>query len=359
MIHQLGGFFSRFPWVLYVVKIVLLVVVALLLWRFVLAGLRRWARRKQAALIDGLVALVDQALVPFLGLAVVAASINLFPLSAKLLAVINRIVYLGVLAVGLYYSTRTAGLLLNHWITRAEGRLTLREPLWFFTRLIFAVLGIMLVLENLGVSLTAAWTTLGVGGVAVALALQDTLSNFFAGVYIRLDSPVRVGDYIRMDTGDKGVVSKLGWRSTRIQTEENNIIVVPNSKIASAIVTNYNRPEAQLSLPLRVRVSYNCDPEHVERVLVDEASRAVGQVEGLLAEPRPYVRLIPGFRESSLDFTLFCRVMSTSDAEELVQHELRKRILVRFRREGIEIPFPQRDVHFQTHSPMALSAAPR
>lgn len=108
-------------------------------------------------------------------------------------------------------------------------------------------------LDNLGISLTAVWTTLGVGSVAIALALQDTLSNFFAGVYVRLDSPVRVGDYIRLDGGNEGFVVQIGWRSTRIRTLPNNIAVVPNAKLASAVITNYSMAEYQMSLSTSCR----------------------------------------------------------------------------------------------------------
>jgi small-conductance mechanosensitive channel len=209
---------------------------------------------------------------------------------------------------------------------------------------VFAGFAVMIVLDNLGVSLTAVWTTLGVGSVAVALALQDTLSNFFAGVYLRLDSPVRVGDYIKIESGEEGFVIEQGWRSARIRTLPNNVVVVPNAKLASTIVTNYSLPEPQMSLLISVGVSYDSDPDHTEQILVEEATRAAKEVEGLLSDPPPFVRFIPGFGDSSLNFTLICRVATFVD-QYLVQHELRKRILARFRREGITIPFPQRDIH--------------
>jgi small-conductance mechanosensitive channel len=206
----------------------------------------------------------------------------------------------------------------------------------------------MIVLDNLGVSLTAVWTTLGVGSVAVALALQDTLSNFFAGVYLRLDNPLRLGDYIKLEGGEEGFVVQQGWRSTRIRTLPNNIVIVPNGKLASAIVTNYSLPEPEMSLLVPIGVSYDNDPEVVERILVEEATAGAGQIEGLCREPGPFVRFIPGFGDSSLNFTLICRVSTFVD-QYLVQHELRKRIFARFRHEGITIPFPQRDVHVFRH----------
>jgi small-conductance mechanosensitive channel len=133
-----------------------------------------------------------------------------------------------------------------------------------------------------------------------------------------------------------------------MRTLPNNIVVVPNAKLASAIVTNYTMPESQMSLLVSISVSYESDPDQVEKILIEEATRAAGNVPGLLGEPAPFVRFIPGFGDSSLDFTLICRVATFVD-QYLAQHELRKRILARFRAEGISIPFPQRDVHVYNH----------
>jgi small-conductance mechanosensitive channel len=126
----------------------------------------------------------------------------------------------------------------------------------------------------------------------------------------------------------------------------NNMIIVPNAKLAQSTLTNYYLPEQRMSLLIPVSVSYSSDPEQVEKILVEEATRAGGDVPGLLADPPPFVRFIPGFGESSLDFTLICQVGEFVD-QYLAQHELRKRIFHRFQEEGIEIPFPQRVVHMR------------
>jgi len=178
----------------------------------------------------------------------------------------------------------------------------------------------------------------------VVLALQDTLSNLFAGVHILMEKPLRVGDYVKLESGQEGYVTDVGWRTTRIRMLPNNMIIVPNAKLAQSIVTNYYLPEQRMALLVPISVSYDSDPEHVERILVEEVSRAAGEVPGLLADPAPFVRFIPGFGDSSLDFTLICQVREFVD-QYLAQHELRKRIFRRFRQEGIEIPFPQRVVH--------------
>lgn len=344
MFKEIAPWVAATPGFRYGGEILLSILATWLAKRFLITRLKRWAEKTAGTLNDHLVSLVDRALNPSLGVVVLAISVNILPLPDKFLKVMNRTAYFLALAVALYYGSKVCQLLLNFWLARKNEHTQWREPVRFLSRVLFAGLGTMLVLDNLGVSLTAVWTTLGVGSVAIALALQDTLSNFFAGVYIRLDRPVRLGDYVKLDGGNEGFVAQIGWRSTRIRTLPNNIVVVPNGKLATAILTNYSMPESQMSLLVPVSVSYDCDPDKVESILIEEAKKAAKEVDGLLADPAPFVRFIPGFGESSLDFTLICRVSTYVD-QYLAQHELRKRILARFRNEHIQIPYPQRDVH--------------
>lgn len=208
------------------------------------------------------------------------------------------------------------------------------------------VIGFLIILSVLGISITPLITALGVGGLAVALALQDTLSNLFAGIHILVEKSIRVGDFIKLETGQEGYVEDITWRTTRIRMLPNNMVVIPNSKLSQSIVINYYLPEKRMSLLIPIGVSYSSDPEKVEKILVEETKKAVGEIPGLLGEPEPFVRFIPGFGESSLDFTLICQVKEFVD-QYLAQHELRKRIFRRFKEEGIEIPFPHRTVYLR------------
>jgi small-conductance mechanosensitive channel len=205
------------------------------------------------------------------------------------------------------------------------------------------VVGVLVLLSVLGIHITPILTALGVGGLALALALQDTLSNLFAGVHLLADKPIRVGDYVKIAETVEGHVVDIGWRSTRVRMLQNTVVVVPNKKVAESVIVNYDMPEPRMALSIRVSVGYKSDPDRVERALVDEARRAAGEIPGLLAEPAPLARLIPGFGEFSLDFTLICYVRSFAD-QFPVQHELRKRVLRRLRAEEIEIPYPTRTV---------------
>ena len=245
-----------------------------------------------------------------------------------------------------YVAMRLAGNLLKVYgsgVAEVRAVTTLTQTL---IQIAIAIFGLLTLLTHLGYSITPMLTALGVGGLAVALALQDTLGNLFAGFYIAVAGQIRVGDYIRLNTGEEGYVTDITWRTTTIRALANNLIMIPNSKLSQAIVTNFHLPEKRMSLVLQINVSYDADPEQVERVLVEEAKQAAGELPGLLAEPEPSARFNPGFGESSLGFALAVHVAEFVD-QFAVQSELRKRLLRRFRKEGIEIPYPTRTVHVQ------------
>jgi small-conductance mechanosensitive channel len=210
------------------------------------------------------------------------------------------------------------------------------------------ILGALVLLDHFHVSITPMLTALGVGGLAVALALQDTLSNLFGGFYVAMAGQVRLGDYIKLNTGEEGYVADIAWRSTTMRGLGNNTVIVPNAKLAQAIVTNYCLPEKRMASMVELRVSYDCDPGHIERVLLEIAAEGAREIPGMLAEPAPSVAFDPGFGDSALGFTLNYQVADF--ASQLgVRHELRKRIFRRFREEGVRIPFPARVVYL--HAP--------
>jgi len=237
-----------------------------------------------------------------------------------------------------------SGRLLTAFLQKIELPISVASLLNTVAKALVYAVGLLMMLHYLGISITPIITALGVGGLAMALALQDTLSNLFAGIHILAEHTIRVGDVIRLEGGQEGVVVDIGWRTTRIRMPQNNLVIVPNSKLSQSVVLNYHLPEQRVVLLLPVGVSYDTDPDVVEKVLIDEATKAAAEVAGLLADPPPAVRFVPGFGDSSLNFTLVCHVKDVLD-QPLVQHELNKRIFKRFKQEGIEIPFPTRTVY--------------
>ncbi|GFE60700.1 mechanosensitive ion channel family protein [Geobacter sp. AOG2] len=206
-------------------------------------------------------------------------------------------------------------------------------------------MGALIILQSLGISITPILTALGVGGLAVALALQDTLSNIFSGLHIIATRQIRQGDYIRLDGGEEGYVTDITWRNTVVQTLPNNMVLVPNSKLAGAIVTNYHLPDTEMGLLVQVGVSYDSNLEEVERVTIEVAREALQDVQGGIHAFEPFIRYHT-FADFSINFTVILRCVEYVD-QYLLKHEFIKKLHRRYRDEGIEIPFPIRTVHIK------------
>lgn len=224
------------------------------------------------------------------------------------------------------------------------GRLSVALPTTSLTENLVKVLvyglGLLLVLSNLGISITPLLTALGVGSLAVALALQDTLSNLFAGIYIIANRQIGVGDYIKLDSGQEGYVLDIGWRATRVRELPNNVIVIPNAKLSQSILTNYYLPEKEMSVVFQAGVAYGSDLKKVEAVTIETARETLKEVQGGVDSFEPFIRFHT-FGQSSVDFSVILRVREYTD-RYLVVHEFVKRLHARYAKENITIPFPQR-----------------
>jgi small-conductance mechanosensitive channel len=242
--------------------------------------------------------------------------------------------------------SRLAGGLIRFHGSGIPGALPVTTLTQTLAQLAVVILGLLVLLNLWGVSITPILTALGVGGLAVALALQDTLSNLFAGFYVAVAGQVRLGDYIRLNTGEEGYVTDIGWRSTTIRALASNMIIIPNSKLGQAIVTNFYLPDKRVGVSIQIGVSHDCDPDRVERVLLEEAQAAAREIPGMLAEPVPSVSFDPGFGDWSLRFTLGYSVQEFAD-QFRVSPELRKRMLKRLRQEKIDMPFPTRTIYMR------------
>lgn len=207
------------------------------------------------------------------------------------------------------------------------------------------VLGFLIMLDYLGISITPIITALGVGGLAIALALQDTLSNLFSGLHILMTKKIRPGDYVKLDSGDEGYVVDITWRNTTIRALANNIIVVPNKKLAESIIVNFSLPEREMAVLVPVSVSYDTNLQKAEKVILEVAKDAMRSIPGAVAEFEPFIRYNL-FGDSGIQCTVILRAKEFV-SQYLIKHEFIKQLHARFKKEGIEIPFPARKVYFQ------------
>lgn len=241
----------------------------------------------------------------------------------------------------------------GHTVQEALPVTTLTENV---VRIAVMTVGFLVILNGLGLSITPILTALGVGGLAVALALQDTLANLFAGFYVTVARQIRMGDYVRLDTGEEGYLMDIAWRAARIRMLPNNTVLVPNAKLAQAIVINYHLPDKELAVLVNLGVDYDSDLEHVERVTCDVARDVMRTVPGAVPQFEPFIRYHT-FGESSIDFTVILRASEFVD-QYLVKHEFVKRLHQRYRQEGITIPFPIRTL-VQRHGEAAADDVDR
>ena len=229
--------------------------------------------------------------------------------------------------------------LINHWREAGREGSEIIGLVGNLTRIIVLAGGIFLLLSMWKINITPLLASAGIAGVAVALAAKETLSNFFGGVTVLLDQPYRVGDYIVLDSGERGEVVQIGLRSTRILTRDDVQISIPNAIITNTKVINESAPEPRFRVRIKVGVAYGSDIDQVEGVLLKTAA------DNPLVSPKPEPRVrFRTFGDSSLDFELLCWAHRPHDKGRII-HELNREIYKQFNQEGIVIPFPQRDVH--------------
>lgn len=210
--------------------------------------------------------------------------------------------------------------------------------------------GLLYILQIAGIDISPLLAGGAIGGLAVALAMQDTLSNLFAGFFLTIDRPVKVGDFIKLESGDEGFVEEIGWRNTKVKLFANNLVIIPNSKLSQSVITNYFLPEQAMSVYVWCGVSYDSDLQYVEKVVVEVAGRVMRQVEGADPQWTPLVRW-KEFGDFAITFVTVLRVREFGAQYEL-HSEFVKVLHARFREEEIEIPFPIRTVITKTAEPM-------
>lgn len=235
--------------------------------------------------------------------------------------------------------------LVNIYAKRASGVFSSTSIFSNLTIISVFIIGALVTMQSLGISITPLLTALGVGGLAVALALQDTLSNFFAGLHILMSGPIKPGDYVKLDSGEEGYVVDITWRNTSIRALLDNMIIVPNSKMASCKVVNYSMPGKEVLIQIPVGVSYCCDLAKVEKVTIEVAQDTMHNVVGGISGFQPIIRFYK-FGDFSIQFNVMLRAREFAD-QYLIRHEFIKRLQQRYRAEGIEIPYPIQTIYIK------------
>ncbi len=329
------------------------VVASKIVYAFLKKVVGSYVSKTATTLDDELLKIIHKPL--YLGIIVAGASLALGSVNAlkPFAGLISQAAALAVILLGVSVATKVVNIFFRWYAsdvaerTHTKADTKLLPILSKVAKLSLYLVAFMLVLGEFGIQITPLLAGLGIGGLAVALALQPTLSNFFSGTYILTDGSIKLGDYIEIQGMDvKGYVEDIGWRSTKIRTLPNNIVIVPNSKLADSVVTNYYSPDAQMAVIVPVGVSYESDLEKVEKVTVDVAKKVLAETPGGVKDFEPFVRFNE-FGDSNINFSVILRVQTFVD-QYLVKHEFIKQLKKRFDKEGIEISYPASNIYFRT-----------
>lgn len=308
------------------------------------AVILRVVRRTVSDLDDNIVRVLRKPVFYTLWLIAVGLAIGVLEIPEPYLTWARSILKMIVFIIVLVAAGRVIRMIL-HAGSRNEKRLHWLDPgsLPLFDnvlKLVMIALGVYLVLSAWGTDVKPLLASAGIVGIAIGFAAKDTLANLFGGIFILADAPYKIGDYIVLDGGERGCVTNIGLRSTRILTRDDVEVTVPNAMIAnSTIVNESGGPSPKFRVALNVGVSYSSDVDQVTAILLEVAR----EVKEVADDPEPRVRFT-SFGDSSLDFKLLCWVEDPA-IRGLCLHHLHTLTFRKFREHGVEIPFPQRVMH--------------
>jgi len=204
-------------------------------------------------------------------------------------------------------------------------------------KLLVIIIALVMALGQAGIEIGPLVTSLGIAGLAVALAFQDTLANFFAGLYLTTNRPIKRGQFIKLDTGQEGYVESVDWRNTKLKSAGGQVIIVPNVKASQAVITNYHEPAKKYPFLVSFLIRPDTDLEKVESIAMDVAKKAVKATPGADNDYPPLFR-VSEVNEYGVKVSVIVQVNEYSD-QFLLKHELLKEMLKKFRKEGIELTF--------------------
>ena len=356
--ERLSGFYhlpawAGSRWLLGPATFLLTVLVGLAVKRLVYARVEAWASKTEIRLDDILLSALNRPLVLLIvgaGLVFMTRHFELGPRSDDAILLAYRILL--ILAIALFADGMVCGLV-DEYATKQPVLSAARGIVKGVSRAVLYSLAALVFLDALGITITPLLASLGVGSLAVALALQEPLSNLFSGLSLLIDKPIQPGHYIQLEGSPvEGHVEEVGWRATKIRTLQNNLVLIPNAKLVSSVITNYNRPESEMAVPVPVGVGYDSDLGKVEAVTL-EVLRQVMTENGLAqAAPRAAV-VFTSFGDSAVTLVAVLRATGFSARPALV-HDLIKALHARYKAEGISIPYPIRTLELGNSAREAL-----
>jgi len=301
---------------------------------------RRIQRRSKTAFAPQLLRSISRPIFVFL----IAEGVLLALRSLSYLEPWHSHVERAAVAVAIVFVTYVLAVSIRPWMNwymrRRKVRPSLSQLVQRVTTTIIFAIGLLVLLQFFGIAISPMLAGLGIGGLAIALALQPTLSNFFAGAQLIFDRTFHVNDYIELDSGERGFVKHVGWRSTRVHTLYNNLMIIPNSRLVETIVTNYHGPDPKLAVLVEAGVSYSSDLARVEKVALEVAREVIAELPEA-AKTNDAFFAFDEIGDSNINFWIWLYARDRVGSFR-VKSELIKRLHSRFDREGIVMNYPVR-----------------
>ncbi len=251
------------------------------------------------------------------------------------------IYFLFLLFLLFYITSKIRKWVIYKLLSKSKIDIGVRIAVGTIIRYVVLVIGIIIFLQSAGINLSAITVLAGALGVGIGFGLQNITNNFVSGIIILFERPIKVGD--RIEVGDvSGDVISISMRSTTIVTNDNISIIVPNSDFISSKVINWSHTDRNIRFNIPVSVSYNEDPQNIKKLLLE----VVAENKGILNKPKPDV-LFKGFGDSSLDFNLRVWTGEYINRPNVLRSQIYYAVFEKFKEHGVEIPFPQRDLHIK------------
>ncbi len=332
-----------------IISFLFFVGLSFLLEIFFVKVLKQLAKRTKTNIDDEIIAVLHRPFIITLilvGLLIIRADLNL---TDKIFLIFSRILYTLITLIWTFAVIRITGIIIKNSVNRISSNTGLsRDIIPFLSNFLkFAIFGagVTVILAIWKFDVTPLVASAGIASVILALAAKDTVANFFGGISIFIDKPYRIGDYIELDQKERGEVVDIGIRSTRIKTRDDILISIPNSIIANSKIINESAPIQNFRVRIPIGVAYGSDIDLLEQTLIEIAEKN----ENIIQKPEPRVRFRQ-FGDYSLNFELLCWAKEPA-LRGLTVHQLNKAIYKKFNELGIEIPFPQQDLHIKGNPP--------
>jgi len=339
------------PYVKALIAFIIFFAGAKLIYFFLTHLVAKWTKKTTTQLDDIILSKVKGPIFYIIVLAGIATAINFLPIPVLFKEISSKAVVSIVLVISCYLVAVFLNLLIKTWINKRKvvvGKAR-NESLVIISRkvlnLIIFILLIVFILSLWGVRVTGLVASLGIAGLIIGLALQNTLANIFGGIALIADGSFKIGDFIELESGETGKIIDVGLRSTRIESfDKGNEIIVPNSKLVMSKITNYGRPLIRLKMVVDIGVAYGSDIKRVKQILLNCAKKT----EGVLKNPSPYVYFME-MADFSLNFKIIFWIDSYKKRLE-IQDKIISSAYEELQSQGIQIPFPTRTIYIEKSS---------